>query len=185
MEKFFKANSVMRIITAILFILLGILLVTRPILGLGALVWIVGAVLAVSGIVSLIMCIASGADFDYVGGKGVYIVLCILRILVGFIFVADEFIVVGMLPYFIAGWLTIAGIFKIVQSFMMKKNFINVWYAQLICGIFYVIMAVLMFSMGIFAGAQFVGIVAGVSILVNGVVMLCEPMFKDGNNNNL
>ena len=178
MEGNSKSVSIARIITSILFLILGVALITRPILSLGALIWIFGAILSVGGIINLITCIISKENMDYAGGKGIYIVLCILRIIVGIIFVADEFLFVGMLPYLIAGWLIIATVFKIAQAFMMKKNGVQTWYAQLICAIFYALMGVLLLTMGVFAGAQFVGIVAGISILVSGVTMLCEPLFK-------
>ena len=86
MEGNSKSVSVARIITSILFLILGVALITRPILSLGALIWVFGAILSVGGIINLITCIISKENMDYAGGKGIYIVLCILRIIVGIIF---------------------------------------------------------------------------------------------------
>lgn len=168
MESVFKALRSNMFVQAILFILLGLFLILWPGVTVVTVIYLFGALFALSGVASLIS-YARQKSVDYHSPSVLTTgVLCLLIALVAFVFpgaVASFFsIVAGII-------LALCGIVCAVRSLELRQFQDNSWIAGLVIGILVAIGGIVVIVNPFGSASTFI-LVLGVIMLVNGACQL-------------
>lgn len=146
MEKFLKKSSWTDIIISFLFILFGILLVTRP----EAIMSMISIVL---GLICIIMGILKGIDYFASGKEDNYLLaIAVVAIIAGIIIMFCADIITSVFRILIALWIIYSGIVNLQTTIVWKDYHSKLWLTTLLLAI--------------------VTILAGVYILMNNGAML-------------
>ena len=142
MEK--NKKDSLSIIAAILFLILGIILILYPGTVVKFIAIVIGIILILLGISKLIIYLKNKQTDDNINNLIVAIVLIIIGIVTMFLKDAIEFIV----RLIIGGWLLYSGVIKLVVALKAKEAGIKTWYIPLIssivmlaCGLYTIIVA--------------------------------------------
>ena len=168
----------MKVVTIILGVLLligGIYCAFAPVATYSALGWVIGISMLVEGVASII----AWNDFRKLGiANGWSLAASILSIVLGVFILGSyalQFAIDMFIAYFIAIWLVVAGIARIVSAFGMRKSQHRTggggWIAQIVLGVLIAILGILCIfnPLSIVAG---VGLMLGLSIVLVGIGLI-------------
>jgi uncharacterized membrane protein HdeD (DUF308 family) len=146
MEKFLKKSSWTDIIISFLFVLFGIMLITRPESIMSVISILLGAICIVMGALKGIDYFASGKSDNYL------LAISIVAIIAGFIIMFCADIILSVFRILIAIWIIYSGIMNLQTTIVWKDYKSKLWLLTLI-------LAIAM-------------LIAGIYILVNNGAML-------------
>ena len=142
MEKTKKDS--LSIISAVLFLILGILLILYPNDIVKFLTYILGAILVILGLFKLFTYLKNKQTDDNINNFAIAIALIVIGIITMFLSSVIEFVV----RIIIGGWLLYSGIIKLMLAFKLKGIKVINWYIPLIssiimlaCGLYTIIVA--------------------------------------------
>lgn len=134
----------MSIISAILFLILGIILILYPNSVVKFITYILGAIVIILGLSKLLSYFKTKKEFNNTNELALAVVLIVIGIITMFLSSVIEFVV----RLIIGGWLLYNGILKLILTFKVKELDIKTWYIPLIssiimlvCGLYTIIVA--------------------------------------------
>lgn len=147
-------------------VLFGLIAVTRPVAAATALAWALGVMALAEGVVSLF------ALFDRQVGisKGWLVLYALVSILFGLVTVFNPVVTAGMLLLFLAAWLIVGGIYRIVFAIRVRKEIEGEWLIAL-SGLLAIVLGVL-FVMNPTSGLVVTTIWIGAGAIVYGVLQI-------------
>lgn len=163
-----KSTKIWLAIAGILLIVLGIICIAKPANTLFATAWLIGCFTLMTGIFQLVFTIQTQA---FLPNSGTRMLSALLQIILGMIFLCNNFFVAASLPAIFALWVLIEGIIIAVQSFDFKRVLFPYWWVILLLGIGAAVLGCL--------GLQHLDITTktlstliGLAIIINGVAYL-------------
>ena len=142
MEK--NKKDSLSIISAILFLILGIILILYPDSVVKFITYILGAIIIILGLVKLFSYFKNKEITNNTNDLAIAITLIVIGIIAMFLSSVIEFVV----RLIIGGWLLYSGIMKLMVAFKVKDLGIPTWYIplissiiMLICGLYTIIVA--------------------------------------------
>ena len=145
-EKFLKKSGWIDIIVSLLFILLGIMLITRPESIMAVISILLGAICIVTGVLKLIDYYSMNRQDNYI------IAVSIVAIITGIIIMFCSDLILSVFRIIIAIWIIYSGLMNLQTAIVWKDYKSKLWLTTLL-------LAIIM-------------IVAGIYILVNSGAML-------------
>lgn len=150
----------------VLGVLFGLIAMTRPVAAAAALAWALGVMALAEGLVSLL------ALFDkQVAISKVWLALyAIVSIMFGLLTVFNPIKTAGLLLLFLAAWLIVAGVYRIVFAIRIRKEITGEWlialsgFLAIVLGVLYVLNPVV--------GLKVTTIWIGAAALVYGVLQI-------------
>jgi uncharacterized membrane protein HdeD (DUF308 family) len=127
-----KSTKIWLAISGILLVALGILCICKPAETLFATAWMIGCFTLFSGITKLIFTFRTQ---KFLPNSASRLVSAILQILLGIIFLANNFFVALSLPLVFIAWILAESIIIAIQSFDYKKIGFPGWWAILLLGL--------------------------------------------------
>lgn len=141
------------LITAILFLILGIILISNPGGVIKFITYIIGGIIVLLGITKLVSYLKNKNNelLNNSNNLTIGVVLIVIGIIIMFCSSAIEFII----RLIMGGWLLYSGIIKLILSIGLKQLGINNWYIALIssiimlvCGLYTIIVSNIIGSAG-------------------------------------
>ena len=123
------------IISAILFLILGILLISNPDGVVKFITYILGAIIIIAGIAKLIFYKKNKEAINNTNNLTIGIVLIVIGIITMFLSDAINFVI----KLILGGWLIYSGIVKLVLALKLRENKIQTWYMPLISSIIMIV----------------------------------------------
>lgn len=135
-----KSTKIWLAIAGILLVVLGIFCIAKPTATLFTTAWLIGLLTLFAGISKLMFTFKTQA---FLPNSGTRALSAILEIIVGIIFLANNFFVAFSLPVIFALWVIIEGVVIIVNSFDYKRVGFPHWFVILLLGICGVVLGIL------------------------------------------
>ncbi len=135
-----KSDKIWLAIAGILLVVLGILCICKPATTLFATAWVIGCFTLISGIVKLVFTFKTQA---FIPNSASRAISAILLIIVGLIFLCNNFFVASSLPVIFILWILIESIIITIESFDYKKIGFPYWWIILIFGITGIILGII------------------------------------------
>lgn len=135
-----KSDNIWLAIAGILLVVLGILCICKPATTLFAAAWVIGCFTLISGIVKLVFTFKTQA---FIPNSASRAISAILLIIVGLIFLCNNFFVASSLPVIFILWILIESIIITIESFDYKKIGFPYWWIILILGIVGIILGII------------------------------------------
>lgn len=170
MEEFFKKTTIINLIASLLFLGIGIILATNPVITLNIITYVVEIVLMLWGIIAVINYIKVDSKYDAFGFGFVQAVICILLAL---FLIINSNIIISILPICI-------GIFMIFGSLARIQVAIKLNALGQRTSILYILLAILMFTIGIvivynpFTTAAIIIQALGIAIISYSIIDIIE-----------
>ena len=139
MSEFLKKGTIINLICAILFLIIGIILVTSPLTTLAIITYMVETILIVWGIVTIVNYVRVESKYDAFSYGFVQGVVCILLAL--FLIVNPQ-IITTILPICIGIWMVFGSLFRVQVAIKLSA------WGQKTSG-WYIFLAILMFAIGL------------------------------------
>ena len=135
-----KSTKIWLAIAGILLVVLGVLCIAQPTATLFTTAWLIGLFTLFSGIAQLMFTFKTQA---FLPNSGTRALTAILEIIIGIIFLANNFFVAFSLPVIFAVWVVIEGISIVIESFDYKRVGFSGWFVILLLGICGIVLGVL------------------------------------------
>ncbi|MBQ8043460.1 MAG: DUF308 domain-containing protein [Clostridia bacterium] len=172
MEDFLKKGTIVNLISTLLFLVVGIILVTNPVITLNVVTYVVETILIVWGIITIINYVRVESRHDVFSLGFVQGVVCILLAL--FLIVNPNILII-ILPVCIGIWMVFGSLSRIQIAIKL-----NAW-GQRTSG-WYIFLAVLMFAIGLviicnpFKTATIIVQALGIGIIAYSVLDIIEAV---------
>ncbi len=154
------------VVFGVIAILFGIYAIISPVGALVALAWAIGVMALVEGIASIVSLFTG----NYIVSKGWLIFYAVVSILFGLLAIINPAVTAAVLMMFLAAWLIVGGIYRIVFAIQVRKRIRNEW-LLIVSGILAIILGILLVLQPL-AGMVVTGIWVGVAALVYGVFQI-------------
>ena len=166
----FKSGKTWVLLAALAGIALGLIMIINP-KGFGTVVcYVLGAVLALFGILSLVQVFRTEeAGFGRVGGM----IPGVLSLAVGLSFIFQRDTLMTILWFFIGLAVLVDAVYKLEHAFAMKTAAIQYWWVSLLDAILTLVLAVVIMIRPLAADEAMI-VLCGVILLVNGLFDLAE-----------
>ena len=156
-KKVLKKEGWSSVVFAILFLLLGILIVNHPETIVATVSYILGGFLVLVGLAQTIAYFAEKGNWDF---ENYDVVSGILTIVVGLVFILHVTLLETIFNFIIGLWLIYEGMIRITSAMKLKKYNVKVWWIVLVS-------AILMGIAGVY-----VLVVPNVLVTVLGAIMI-------------
>ena len=163
-------------LTGIVLIVFGIIAITTPAVAGTAVVWVIGAVLLISGIVQFLQ----GFREDSWASKLLGVILGVMTTLCGLAVLAHPLLGLTALTLVLAIFFVVEGIWKIVASFSFRPA--PGWLAMLFSGLLGWLLGFLIWKQWPMSGMWAIGVLVGVDLLVTGLSMVALAITVRGLN---
>lgn len=150
----------------VLGVLFGLIAVTRPVAAATALAWALGVMALAEGLVSLLALF----DKQVTISKGWLALYAIVSILFGLVTVFNPVATAGILLLFLAAWLIVAGVYRIVFAIRVRKEIEGEWLIAL-SGLLAIALGVL-YVLNPVAGLAVTTIWIGAAAIVYGILQI-------------
>lgn len=170
MEEFLKKGTIINLICTLLFLIIGIILVTNPVATLNVVAYAVEIILIVWGTITIVDYIRIESRHDVFSCGFVQGVVCIL---IALFLIINPTIITTILPVCIGIWMVFGSLSRIQITIKL-----NAWGQR--TSIWYIILAILMFAIGLviicnpFKTAALIVQMLGVGIITYSVIDLIE-----------
>lgn len=162
------SSKILMAITGAAFIALGVLCICYP----GATLLSASLVIGILTLVSGISTIAMWFRMKYILPTGNLLLSGIFQLLIGIIFVSNNFFVAAVLPIVFAIWMAIEGVVLAIRSFDFKKYSFTYWWVMLVTGILLAAAGIVALRYPVDVAAPALSYVIGGCIILFGVVDL-------------
>lgn len=172
MEEFLKKGTIINLISTVLFLLVGIILLTSPETVLAMVVNIVEIILIVTGIITIISYVRVDSKNDVFSCGFAQGVICILLAL---FLITNPRVLINILPIVIGIWMVFGSLTRIQIAIKL-----DAWGQE--ANIWYIIFALLMFTVGVviickpFATAALMLQVLGAGIITYCLIDIIEAV---------
>ncbi len=153
-------------LTGILLIVLGIVAISSPAIVGVAVIYIVGGVLLLAGIVQFIQ----GIKESKWSSKLFALILGIVTALCGLAVLAHPIVGMEILTLLLAILFITEGVWKIITSFSFRPA--AGWFFVLVSGLLAIVLGVLIWQQWPLSGEYAIGILVGVDLLLTGISMI-------------
>lgn len=160
------SSKILMGITGAMFIALGILCICHPGATLLSASLIIGILTLISGISTIGMWIR----MKYFLPTGNLLLSGIFQVLVGIIFLSNNFFVAAVLPVVFAVWILAEGVIFAIRSFDFKKYGFGYWWVVLIVGVALAVLGFFSLRYPVDVAAPMLSYVIGGFIILFGVV---------------
>lgn len=150
----------------VLGVLFGLIAVTRPVAAAAALAWALGVMALAEGLVSLLALF----DKQVAISKAWLALYAVVSIVFGLLTVFNPVTTAGILLLFLAAWLIVAGVYRIVFAIRVRKQIRGEWLIAL-SGLLAIVLGVL-FILNPASGLAVTTIWIGAAAIVYGVVQI-------------
>jgi len=150
----------------VLGVLFGLIAVTRPVAAAAALAWALGVMALAEGLVSLLALF----DKQVAISKAWLALYAVVSIVFGLLTVFNPVATAGILLLFLAAWLIVAGVYRIVFAIRVRKQIRGEWLIAL-SGLLAIVLGVL-FILNPASGLAVTTIWIGAAAIVYGVVQI-------------
>lgn len=147
-------------------VLFGLIAVTRPVAAATALAWALGVMALAEGLVSLLALF----DKQVTISKGWLALYAVVSILFGLLTVFNPVATAGILLMFLAAWLIVAGVYRIVFAIRVRKEIRGEWLIAL-SGLLAIALGVL-YVLNPVSGLAVTTIWIGAAAIVYGVLQI-------------
>ncbi|MDG2526167.1 DUF308 domain-containing protein [Stenotrophomonas sp. HITSZ_GD] len=147
-------------------VLFGLIAVTRPVAAAAALAWALGVMALAEGLVSLLALF----DKQVAISKGWLALYAVVSIVFGLLTVFNPVATAGILLLFLAAWLIVAGVYRIVFAIRVRKEIEGEWLIAL-SGLLAIVLGVL-YVLNPVAGLAVTTIWIGAAAIVYGVLQI-------------
>lgn len=154
------------LLMGILLLVLGCAAIASPAVAGESVVYVIGAILAVSGLAQLF----HGLREPSWSGKMLGLVLGAITLLGGLAVLAHPWLGLTVLTLVLAAYFAVEGIWKIVASFSFRPA--PGWLALLASGVIALLLGLLIWNQWPISGLWAVGTLVGVDLLMTGAAML-------------
>lgn len=151
------------IVIGILLVLCGMFFIIRPGMTLITVTIFMGAALLVTGIYNIISYIRFRNNTD---ASGWIIAYGIIDIIVGLMFLIQPLAMAAVIPWFVAIFFAIFGVFEIVGAFRLKKAGLRAWGWMIFSGIMSILCAIVLFVY-----PPSISILIGIFVIMRGFSM--------------
>lgn len=172
MEDFLKKGTITNLISTILFLIIGIVLVTSPVTTLAVITYVVEAILIIWGIVTIINYVKVESRYDVFSLGFVQGVVCILLAL---FLIVNPKIITTILPICMGIWMVFGSLSRIQIAIKLSA-----WGQR--TSTWYIFLAILMFALGLviicnpFETATLIVQMLGVGIIVYAVLDIIQSI---------
>ena len=172
MEDFLRKSTIINLMSTVLFLMIGIVLLTSPVTVLAVIVNIVEIILIVMGIVTIVSYVRVDSKNDVFSCGFAQGVICILLAL---FLIVNPNILISILPIVIGIWMVFGSLTRIQVAIKL-----DAWGQK--ANIWYIILALLMFTVGIviickpFATAALMVQVLGAGIIAYAILDIIEAI---------
>lgn len=147
-------------------VLFGILALTRPLATVAALAWTVGLFAIAEGVLSVVALF----DRNHAVSRGWLVFYAVVSLVFGGLAVARPMAAASALLYFIAAWLIVGGIHRIVFAVRVRREIRGEWLI-ILSGVLAIVLG-LLFALNPLAGLAVTTFWIGVLALVYGVFQI-------------
>jgi uncharacterized membrane protein HdeD (DUF308 family) len=147
-------------------VLFGLIAVTRPVAAAAALAWALGVMALAEGLVSLLALF----DKQVAISKGWLALYALVSIVFGLLTVFNPIATAGILLLFLAAWLIVAGVYRIVFAIRVRKEIEGEWLIAL-SGLLAIVLGVL-YVLNPAGGLAVTTIWIGAAAIVYGVLQI-------------
>lgn len=127
-----KSTKIWLAIAGVLLIVLGVYCIVNPAATLFSTAWMIGCFTLISGISEFIFTFRTQA---FLPNSGTRMLSAILQIILGIVFLCNNFFVAISLPLIFVSWVLVEGVIIVIQSFDFKKVGFAGWWGILLLGI--------------------------------------------------
>lgn len=155
-------------ISGILLIILGILFIANPGSALTTMAWLIGFTTLLAGIIELTAVLNAQ---EMIPNSGTRVLSAVFQIIVGFILLANKWLVAVSLPIMFSIWVMIEGIIVVVKAFDYKKVEYKWWWCVLLLGVAGAILGFCALVNPVKTGVL-LSILVGIGVLTEGISYL-------------
>lgn len=172
MEDFLKKETIINLITTVVFLIIGVILYASPVKTISVMTYFIEALLIITGIITIINYIKVDVKHDVFSLGFVHGVVCIL---VALFLIVNPKIIATILPIVIGIWMVFGSLTRIQVAIKLSA-----WGSK--TSIWYIIFAVLMFLIGIvcicnpFAASTVIVKMLGLGIVIYSIIDLIEEI---------
>ena len=156
------------LIYGVIAVLFGLLAIMQPVSAASGIVWAMGVMALVEGVVSLLALFTSRVAVS----KGWLIAYAVLSILFGLVAIAKPLAVASVLILLLAAWFIVAGAYRILFAIRVRKHVQGEW-LLIVSGLLAIALGVLM-AMSPIAGLAVTTFWIGICALVYGGLQVFE-----------
>ena len=154
------------VIYGIAAILFGIIALLAPLTAAIAIVWMIGLMALLEGVISIASLFSKNAPVP----QGWLILYATLSFLFGLLTIFNPAATAGMLLIFLAVWLIIAGIYRILFAIRVRKHIRNEWMI-IASGALVIVLGILLIAQPLI-GLAVTAIWIGAAVLIYGVLQI-------------
>ena len=165
LEKFLKKSTKQDIIISIIFIILGIALISNPNAVISFLSFILGGIFIIVGIMRIFEFTSTGKTSNYLLAIGV------TTIIIGIIIMFSSKIILSLFGIIIGIWIIYAGLSNLQTALLWKEYTSRVWLLSIILSITTIIVGIY-----VLANLSVIMNIIGFIILIYGVINILENL---------
>ncbi|GAB3338391.1 HdeD family acid-resistance protein [Marilutibacter aestuarii] len=154
------------VVYGVVAIVFGILAMMKPAAAVVALTWLFGLMALVEGILAAVALVRGGEGVS----RGWQALYALASLAVGVLTLVNPLATAGVLVFFLAAWLVVGGIYRIVFAIRVRKAVRSEWMLAL-SGLLAIVLGAL-FAMNPLAGIAVTGIWIGIGALLHGALQL-------------
>ena len=154
------------VVYGLIAIVFGLLALAKPAAAVIALTWIFGIMALAEGIFAVIALFRGGAGVS----RGWQALYAIASLAVGILTLVNPMATASVLVFFLAAWLIVGGVYRIVFAIRVRKAIHGEWLLVL-SGLLAIVLGAL-FAMHPLAGIAVAGIWVGIGALLHGALQL-------------
>ena len=170
-QKLFKRTGWMSILLAVVFAILGAILIWKPDETIKVISYILGTIFIVIGISRIITSISTKGKYDLYNYDMIF---GILGIIIGIVAMIYSNIIITLLNIIVGIWITYTALLRINLALKIKKQTTNTW-------IYVLILALIMLACGIYIILDTRAIITtiGVTLLIYSIIDIIEEIIWD------
>ncbi|MEA5002615.1 MAG: DUF308 domain-containing protein [Christensenella sp.] len=167
---------VLKVILGVLLFLVGILLLSAPVVSTVVFVGIAGIAMMVVGVLQLIC----GCSRKREGILAANAVVSIMNIALGaLIWMFASSMLIAFLPLLISIWLAVFGVVRIIEGNALKKQNVQRWKWTVGIGVVSIAVAVLLVVLHWIAAMDIIGVLLGAFAIIYGLNVLSDGIVKE------
>lgn len=173
MENYIKQYTKYTILISLALIILSILLITRPLESLNAIMIVIGVIIILIGIIQLISYFSSPKELKAFSFK---LITGIVSIILGVIVIVNATAISAVITGVIGAWMVVQSIIKLQIAFNLKEYANSNWKAIAILSIITLILGIVIIF-NPFGTIIAIGKISGIMLLISETINLFESIF--------
>lgn len=153
-------------LTGIVLIVLGIVAIASPAFAGKAVVYVIGGLLLVTGVLQFV----GGFREKALHSKLMPMVLGIISAICGVAVIGHPFFSMAVLTMILAIFFLVEGFWKIIASFSFRAS--SGWLAMLLSGVLAIVLGLIIWSQWPISGLWAIGVLVGVDLIMTGASMV-------------